>query len=194
MRVAFYGGSFDPFHNGHLAIVRALRARDLCDEILLAPSALSPGKSEPRVSGFHRLAMTRLGVNGLEDITVTDMDLRRRGPSYTVHSLSTLQQEHQDSDLFLVIGGDAWRDFHTWRDPEHILRLARILVFPRDGLVVNGQDLPDSVTILDDFEEPVSSTDLRRRLADGEDLVDLVPPPVLRYIHTHGLYDFEAHA
>jgi len=191
MRVAFYGGSFDPFHNGHLAIVRALRARDLCDEVLLAPSAISPGKPEHRASGLHRLAMTRLGVNGLDDITVTDMDLRRHGPSYTVQSLSILREERPDCDLILVIGGDAWRDFRNWREPEHILRLARILVFPRGGLAVNTRDLPDTVRILDDFEEPVSSTDLRHRLAGGEDLVDLVPPRVLRYIRAQGLYEHE---
>jgi nicotinate-nucleotide adenylyltransferase len=188
MRVAFYGGSFDPFHNGHLAIVRALRARDLCDEILLAPSAISPGKPESLTSGFHRLAMTRLGVKDLDDVTVTDMDLRRPGPSYTVHSLSTLRKERPDCELILVVGGDAWRDFRAWRDPERILRLARILVFPRDGHVVNGRDLPDTVRVLDDFAEPVSSTDLRRRLAVGQDMADLVPPLVMRYIQAHGLY------
>ncbi len=189
MRLAFYGGSFDPFHNGHLAIVRELQDRDVCDEILLAPAAISPGKPDPLVGGHHRLEMTRRGVRDLAGVDVTDMDLIRPGPSYTVETLSRLKRHRPDDTLLLVVGGDAWRDFRSWREPERILRLAQIIVFPRDGGETLSSDLPGNVTVLDGFSIPVSSTAIRERLAAGRDISDSVPPQVLHYIHAHGLYD-----
>ncbi len=188
MRLAFFGGSFDPFHNGHLSIVRALRERRLCDELLVAPAALSPGKDAPTAAGEHRLAMAEAALAGLERVAVSDLDLRRDGPSYTVDTLASLRRARPEARLILVIGADAWRDFDDWREPRRILSLAEVVVFPRGGV----RELPERpgarVHVLEDFEEPVSATELRARLARGEPVADRLPPAVDAYIRRHGLY------
>ena len=188
MRSAFFGGSFDPFHDGHLAIVNALRERDLCDEIWIVPARLSPGKTAPRASGPHRLAMAALAVSGLPDVLVSDLDLKRVGPSYTVDSLETMTALRPDAEPVLVLGADAWRDFGTWRRPGRILELAEIVVVARGDVA----DLPDRpgarLHVLDDFDVPVASTDLRARLDRGEGVEGAVPPAVAEYIRRHGLY------
>lgn len=188
MRLAFFGGSFDPFHNGHLAIVRALRDRDLCDELLIAPAALSPGKALPSADGRHRLRMAEAAVAGIDGVTVTDVDLRRPGPSYTVTVLEDLRRERPDADLVLVVGADAWRDFDAWREPDRILELAEILVFPRGGVSGAPARVGARIRRLEAFDVPVSATVLRARLARGESVDGLVPTPVVEYIRRHDLY------
>ena len=188
MRRALFGGSFDPFHNGHLAVVRALQDRDLCDRIVLMPATLSPGKTQPVADGRHREAMALLGAGGRAEVTVMDLELRRPGPSYTVDTLAELARLHPDDDWLLVVGSDAGGEFRAGRDPDRVLELARVLVFPREGSDPDPASLRPPVSLLEDFRVTVSSSDVRRRLAAGEAAEDLVPAPVLDYIRDHGLY------
>jgi len=188
MRRALFGGSFDPFHNGHLAVVETLLARGHGDEVWLAPAGLSPGKPPPRAAGRHRAAMARLGLADLSHVELLDLELRRPGPSYTVDTLSELGERHPGDHWLLVVGADAWRDFDSWRDPDRILDLARVLVFPRGGIDPDPDVLPTGVALLADFSAPASSSQVRRRLRKGVSAADLLPPTVLGYIRRHGLY------
>ena len=188
MRRALFGGSFDPFHNGHLAVVRALQDRDICDRLVLVPATLSPGKPPPLADGRHREAMALLGVSGQAYVSVLDLELRRPGPSYTVDTLTALTRMHPDDDWLLVVGSDAWCDFRTWRDPDRVLELAQVVVFPRPGSEPDPRTLRPPVSLLEDFRVTVSSSDVRRRLVEGRAVDGLVPAPVLDYIRDHDLY------
>jgi len=188
MRRALFGGSFDPFHNGHLAVVRALQDRDLCDRIVLVPATLSPGKPPSLADGRHREAMALLGVSGQARVSVLDLELRRPGPSYTVDTLAELKRKHPDDDWLLVVGSDAWCDFRAWRDPDRVLELAQVIVFPREGSDPDPRTLRPPVSLLEDFRVTVSSSDVRRRLAEGRAVDEFVPAPVLDYIRAHDLY------
>ncbi len=190
MKRALFGGSFDPFHNGHFAVARELRVRGLCEKIMILPAGISPGKPPASATGSHREAMALLGTNGHENVSVLDLELRRTGPSYTVETLVELSRLYPGDEWLLIVGADAWRDFRTWRDPDHILDLARVVVFPRDRIDLDPASFPPRVTLLDDFLVQVSSTELRRRLAAGETVAHLVPGPVLDYIRLHGLYGY----
>jgi len=188
MRRALFGGSFDPFHNGHLAVVRELDARGLCDRVTILPAALSPGKHPPRVAGEHRVIMAVLGTSGLDLASVLDLELHRPGPSYTVDTLAELIRMYPGDAWSLVVGADSWRDFRSWRDPDRLLELARVIVYPRAGFELDPSTLPPRATLLEDFRVTVSSTDIRRRLAAGEAVDELLSGRVLAHIRRHGLY------
>ena len=188
MRLALFGGSFDPFHKGHLSVARELRDRDLCDRVLIAPAGLSPGKPAARVSAVHRLNMARLGIEGLADVEVINNDLERHGPSYTITTMVEVRERRPEDDLVLVMGADAWRDFGSWREPRRLLELADVVVFPRGGAELEARNRFGCATILADFHEPVSSTEVRRRIGEGRSIAGLVPEMVLTYIREHGLY------
>ncbi|MBU0741688.1 nicotinate (nicotinamide) nucleotide adenylyltransferase [bacterium] len=188
MRLALFGGSFDPFHNGHLAVVRELGDRGLCEQVLISPARISPGKPAPLAAGHHREVMAVLGAAEHAYVSVLDLELRRPGPSYTVETLAELSRGRPGDEWLLIVGADAWRDFRTWHDPDRILELARIVVFPRPGIDPDPASSTPRVTLLEDFLVPVTSTAIRRRIAAGESVTHLLPGRVLDYIRLHGLY------
>jgi nicotinate-nucleotide adenylyltransferase len=187
---AVLGGSFDPFHNGHLAMVQTVLARRLADRVLVVPARRSPHKP-PAVAPFRaRLRMAKLAVGGLARVQVLDLEARRPAPSYTVDTLEELARSGGSGQrLRLMLGADGLAEFERWRRPERILELAELIVLARGEWAgelpppLRGKVLP----VLD-FDVTVSSTEVRRRLAAGRRPVSLVPPPVLEHIVSHGLY------
>ncbi len=188
MSTAFYGGTFDPFHNGHLALVRTLIERSYCGEVLVVPAARSPLKKGHEASPEDRLEMARLALRGMPAVRVLDMEIRRPEPSYTVDSLEALVAADPDEPLRLVIGDDALATFPSWHRQERILELSELLVFARRG----APPAPAAMTGLHqrvrDFDMPVSATEVRRELSAGRLPRDMVPGAVLDYIVERGLY------
>jgi len=185
---ALYGGSFDPFHEGHLAVVRRLLDHGLCDHVHVVPAGLSPFKSGNEAPPADRLAMARAALSGLPQVSVDDREVRAEGPSWTVSTLAALTAEHPDDAWRLVVGADAAAGLPRWRDADRLLSLARLIILAR-----RGQPVPDwaenvHAVILQDFDVPVAATDLRRRLAAGEVEGLPLPPAVLGLIRAHGLY------
>jgi len=194
MRRALLGGSFDPPHRGHLAIVDELLRRGVADRVVVVPARISPGKPAPAAADRHRLAMLRLALAGRPEVTVWDEELRRPGPSYTVDTLRAARRRWPGDTLLLVVGADAWAGLARWREPETIRRLARLVVVPRPGWPAPGEGgaLPAGVTVLDGFRVPVSSTAVREALARGAPPAGDLPPAVRDYIVRHGLYGLPA--
>ncbi len=189
MRRALFGGSFDPFHDGHLAIIRATLARDLADMVVVMPAAHNPHKPEPSAAAGHRLRMAELGVAGLAAVEVSDLEARRPGPSFTVETLETLVRRHPGDAWRLLIGADNLAEFCRWREPERLLELADLLVFPRGGAAVELPPLlRGHATTVSGFACPAASTAVRAALAAGRCPPDLLPPAVREYIARHRLY------
>jgi len=190
---AVLGGSFDPVHNGHLALARRVLADDLARHLHVVPAARNPHKSTCPTGDAHRLAMLRLAfADWSDDVTVEDLELRRPGPSYTVDTLEALAERHPDDDLRLLCGADNLPLFSTWKASGRLLELADLVVFarPEDA---GPLDLPeglkaDRVHLVDDFHQDVSSTRIRAMLATGKTVANLAPPAVTAYIGTHQLY------
>ncbi len=186
MRLGLFGGSFNPPHVAHLAVAEACAAG--LDRVLWMPAPDPPHKAPLSVSGADRLALVRLAIAGNARFEASDLEFRRPGPHYTVDTLRALRAEHPD--LALVIGGDSLAAFSTWREPDAILELARLVVYRRPGSDFDG--VPAHVmartTVVEGPGLDLSATELRARLAAGLSARYLVPDEVLGYIAAHGLY------
>ena len=207
MRIGIYGGTFDPIHRGHLAAAKTVTEMLELDRLLLIPAAIPPHKAlkEKSAAAEHRLAMTRLGAESMlkKEVEVSDIEMRREGPSYTVDTLRELKAEYPEAELWLLMGTDMLESFLRWREPEEILRLAGICAFGRNeedtekSLAVHGEKLKElvpearlQILTLPNLVE-ISSTEVREGLAAGEAEEYLVPA-VYGYILRHGLYDTAA--
>ena len=191
MRVALFGGTFDPIHRGHLAIAEAAANRFALDKVLFAPVGKQPLKlGMAEGAGFaDRLAMVTVACEADARFVATDVDAPRadEAPNYTVDTLEQLHHEMPEATLFTLVGVDSFLDLPRWRQPDKLIELAEWIVVSRPGFS-SPTALPARVHLLDGVWEDVSATELRERLRSGEDCSDLLPPPVLRYIREHHLY------
>lgn len=134
-RTGILGGTFDPIHLGHLALADAVLAALSLDRVLLLPSRVPPHRSrEPLASPFHRFAMAALAAAGHSGLMLSDIELRREGPSYTADTLRALHAEgHLPESLYFLIGADAFAEIATWREFPGVLNLAHFVVCARPG-------------------------------------------------------------
>jgi nicotinate-nucleotide adenylyltransferase len=201
------GGTFDPIHLGHLDVAHAARKALGLRRVTLVPSEVPPHRSLPHVSAAHRFAMAALAIQNQEGLAVSDLDMGTDGPSYTSATLDRLAARGIDTTtLFLVTGADAFREIATWKDYPDILERCHFVVVSRPGTpapgmrdalpdlvdrMVDGEDeIPSSpsIVLVDAPTAPVSSTDVRRRLAWGKPIAGLVPDAVAAYVERHHLY------
>ena len=190
MRTGILGGTFDPIHLGHLAAARAAMECAGLDRVLVIPTALPPHRP-PAVAGAEdRLAMARLAVAGDKRFEVSDVELRRRGASYTVDTLRELRKLYPEDDLFLILGWDAAKLMGSWREPDEVRRLAGVIVVTRPG---SGTPAT-TVEILCERSTPdISGSALRAALRRGERVTGKLPEAVAEYIARNGLYTDNRH-
>jgi nicotinate-nucleotide adenylyltransferase len=214
-RTGVIGGTFDPIHLGHLAAGDAALQALALDEVVFVPSHQPPHRAAPpRASVFHRFAMVSLAVDPLPRFAVSDAELQRPGPSFTAVTLRTLHAGgHAASQLFFIIGTDAFAEIATWHDYPAVLDLAHFVVISRRGQTIEelrgrvpalssrmheaggesraiaSEDLSSPRIFLVRAHTPdVSSTEIRARAAKGEPLTGLVPTEVERHIRRYRLY------
>ena len=187
MPTGLLGGSFDPPHRGHLALGEAARRQLGLARVRLLPAG-DPWRKAARgvTPAAERLAMTRLAVADDPAFEVDAREVERPGPSYTVDTLRELRDEGE-TDLVLILGGDALADLPAWREPEAILALARLAVAPRAGEPVKAP-AGARVTVLAMPPLAVSSTLVRERIRAGEPVDDLLPAAVAAHVRARGLY------
>lgn len=187
---AVLGGSFDPVHDGHVALTSHLLEQGLADRLVVVPARISPHKERTSAPAQDRLAMVRLAFADDPRVAVEECEVVRPGPSFTVDTLRHLVSLRPTDRWRLVIGADHLTTFATWRQTAAILEMARLLVFPRRGwpVVVPTELAAGRVQVVEDFDEPVSSSEIRAMLATGTDSVTGLPAPVLALIRARGLY------
>jgi nicotinate-nucleotide adenylyltransferase len=200
MRVALFGGSFDPPHHGHLAIATAAADAFRLDAVLFAPAGRQPTKLDGRMSSFKdRLAMVKLACAGDPRFTASEIDAPHADgtQNYTVETLSELALKMPDATLFNLAGADSFLDLPKWREPERLLELAEWIVVSRPGFPIGslsslGMDAHQQsrVHLLEDVHEDTAATGLRERLEMGDPCIDLITPSVLNYIQSHHLYRY----
>ena len=208
-RTAVFGGSFNPIHLGHLLLADEMLERLRLDRVVFVPAAAPPHKPAALLApAEHRFAMVRLAVAGHAGFEVSDVELRRSGPSYTVDTLETLARN--GDELFLLVGSETFLDLLSWRLPRRLVELARLVVVPRTGSAFDPESAaaqkvlreigaerfvsadepitPAAVAIVRAVSLPISSSDLRARARAGRSLDYRVPEAVAAYIRRHGLY------
>ncbi len=191
MRVGLFGGSFNPPHVGHLAVAEAAAEAAGLDRVVWMPAATPPHKrdSPSLASAADRLAMVRLATDGNARFEVSDAEIARDGVSYTVDTLRSLAAGRPGGSWHLILGGDSLAAFETWRAPDAILTLARLLVYARPGTSPRVPPaLAPHVDMVDGPGLDLSSTALRARIASGRSVRYLVPDAVRAYIAERGLF------
>jgi len=208
-RIGILGGTFDPIHIGHLETARAARTALALDRVVLVPSRVPPHRpGDPVASPFHRFAMAALCAFECDWLSVSDHELQTPGPSFTAQTLDYLRASGlRSSQIFFITGADAFAEIETWHRYPEVLDLAHFAVVSRPGTDVrtlpsrlptlerrfvapDGMSVGDSQRIfLIDAQTPdISSTDVRRKLAQREPVTGLLCPAVERHIVRHGLY------
>ncbi len=190
-RLGVLGGTFNPPHRGHLALVRHARRELDLQRVLLMPARLSPGKpAEDDPGPTHRLEMCRLAAADVEGVDVCALELERDGPSYTVDTLRALHAAHPDADLTFILGADVAATLPAWHESGELPALARFAVALRVGGPPITEPQPTGfplVPLCTPMIE-VSSSLVRERVHRGLPVQELVGPAVASYIATHGLY------
>jgi nicotinate-nucleotide adenylyltransferase len=194
VRIGIFGGTFDPVHDGHVIPVARAAERFGLAHVLWIPARLSPHKGVAPTDARHRVAMLALALAGRPDWTLSFDELDREPPSYTVDTLRALSARFLRDELWLLMGTDALAGFGRWRDPEEIVRLARVAAFHREPFVGERLRVPPveglekRLEVFDGGSFRISSTDLRDELSRGGNPAGRVPGPVAEYLTKHRLY------
>lgn len=191
-RKGLLGGTFNPPHVAHLIVAHVVQEALELEEVVLVPTARHAFKGDAVAEPRDRAAMTELAVAGDPVLTADRLEVRRGGTSYTIDTLDELRKRDPDTRWHLILGRDNLAELGAWRDVDRLPELARIVVTTRG----NG-DAPElpfagraSFVPVPGLE--ISSTEIRRRLAEGRSIRYWVPPPVEAYIMEHGLYRGES--
>jgi nicotinate-nucleotide adenylyltransferase len=189
-RIGIFGGSFDPPHLGHLVIAEMARRTLKLDVVYLVPAYQPPHKAGTHASSAQeRLAMTRLSVRGNPSLRVSDIEIRRRGVSYTIDTVRAFRRKFATAQLFLIIGSDSLQQFHSWKDPAEILAIASLAVYRRPRISARTSKI--SGTKVFRIKGPMmalASSDVRHRLCEGKEIGEMVRENVLRFIIRKRLY------
>lgn len=194
MTVGIFGGSFDPIHNGHVALARYALEHAGLDEVRLMVSPRNPLKKHAAIaSDAQRLEMARLATEGMPGVKVSDFEFSLPIPSYSWLTLTSLKEHYPNVSFRLIIGGDNWADFDRWRNSDLIREQFGVIVYPRPGEIIPSP--PPGVRILNDAPRmQVSSTEIRALFKSDKDacsdtwLQKSLHPDVLRYINAYHLY------
>jgi nicotinate-nucleotide adenylyltransferase len=190
-RVGILGGTFDPPHIGHLVAAVSVRHELGLDVVLMVPNGDPWQKSGGRTitDAEVRLRMVEAAAAGLDGLEVCDVEARRRGPSYTVETVREMRSSEPDIDITLVLGRDAAALLPTWHRSEELLAEVSLALVDRPGAeIVAGPVGADDAPLVPMPQIGVSSSEIRRRVADGRPITVLVPAAVAELIERHGLY------
>jgi nicotinate-nucleotide adenylyltransferase len=213
-RIGILGGTLDPIHFGHLDTALAAREALGLERVVIVPSRVPPHRpQQPLASPFHRFAMAALAVNGMDGLSVSDIELTTPGPSYTADTLGRIASalNLQASQIFFITGADAFAEIETWSRFPQVLDLANFIAVSRPGVPVGAlrqrlpalkprmrlplrrhdpaqEDTQTSIFLVDAPTTDTSSTEIRRRIAAALPLHGLVPAAIEHHIEQHGLY------
>jgi nicotinate-nucleotide adenylyltransferase len=196
-RIGVIGGTFDPIHYGHLAAAEEARVKMDLERVLFVVAGIPPHKLNEEVTPVeHRLAIVSLAIASNPYFEISMVDVDRPGPSYTVHTISIMQEQMgQETEIFFIMGLDSLAELPTWHQPERLIESCRLVAVKRPGVETDLAELESSVPgiasqvdIIDMPEVDISSSELQQRVRDGLPIKYQVPEEVERYIMEHGLY------
>lgn len=189
------GGTFDPPHIGHMLAAEAARDSYDLEQVWFMPSHIPPHKHQAGASGEDRLAMVHHAVEGHEAFRILDREIVRGGVSYTIETMTSLQQEFPQYEFFFIIGSDMVQYLPKWREIEELVRRLTFIGVGRPGTPLDLAALPryiaDKVLLADMPMVDISSTLLRTRASEGKSIRYMVPEAVFHYVQRSGLYGIQ---
>ena len=181
--IGIFGGSFNPIHNGHIALAKAFLEKENLNEVWFMVSPQNPFKVNQQLLADHlRLELVRKAIADNPHFKASDYEFQLPKPSYTWNTLQHLSHDYPTHRFTLLVGGDNWAAFDRWYHAEDILSNYKIVVYPRRGQEIDKSTLPTNVSLLQTPLIDVSSTDVRQRVEQGEDISKLVPEEILNNI------------
>lgn len=193
--IGILGGTFDPIHLGHISLALEILDTYKLDEVWLCPAAKNPlKKNRAEASDEDRVAMIRLAIKGIPNLKCKTLELSRPPPSYTIDTVKALYadvaKKNMDTKFYLIIGEDSAETFFDWKQPEDILKLVTVIVGRRENSSKKQCNIPKillpSVTLTRNID--ISSSDIRKRIHNGQHIEHLVPASVWKYIKRKKLY------
>jgi len=188
MRIGIFGGTFDPVHNGHIYLARKICQKLSLDKLIFIPTYIPPHKKGIKVTqARHRYNMLKLAVSGNKIFKISDIEIKRKGRSYSVETLRRLRKKYgKKAELFFITGSDSLKELDKWKNLPEILRLCRFVVVERPGFKI--KDPPKDFIILKINAKNISSTDIRNRIKANKPLGQLIPGLVEAYIYSRDVY------
>ncbi len=198
VNVGVMGGTFDPIHNGHLAVAREVSRRLGMERVVFVPAGQPWLKSARAVTpAALRFEMVRLAIRRYRHFEVSRIEIDRAGPTYTIDTIRQMQAEHGPGhEFYFITGWDSLKQLPLWRDADLLVQLCRLVAVPRPGVTAPDisrleaaiPGISERLMLLDRPQIEISSTEIRERLARGQPIASMVPVAVERYIREHGLY------
>jgi nicotinate-nucleotide adenylyltransferase len=197
MKLGVLGGTFDPIHNGHLAIAGEALNKLSLDKVLFVPARQQPLKDRDDITPVeNRLRMISLAIKDFPQFALSTVETDRKGPDYTVDTLRILKQQYSDAELYFILGWDSLEELPRWKQPEQIIKLCRIVALTRSTVSrpeIKKLDseipgLSQRLVMLDMAPVDISSSDIRHGLRRGLSIQGMVPQGVEDYIIKQGLY------
>lgn len=186
---AFFSGTFNPVHTGHLILANYLCEYEGFDEVWMSVTPQNPLREKlSSEADRQRVEMLRLAVTGNRKIVATDIEFSLPLPSYTIRTLDHLKSLYPDREFTLVIGADNWQLFDRWRESRRIINEYHVCIYPRRGYEVDETKLPSTVRYCRAPIIEISSTQVREGIARGKNMNYFVPQSVYEYIINHRLY------
>lgn len=180
IKTGIYGGSFNPIHNGHIALARHLLREAELDEIWFVVSPQNPFKVQQQLlADDKRLLLVRQALAPYPQLVASDFEFSLPRPSYMWHTLQGMSAQWPDRELHLIIGADNWLCFDRWYHADDICRNYPIIIYPRQGYNITAADLPQGVRLVNTPLYNVSSTEIRADIAAGRDVSGKVPSTIL---------------
>ena len=196
LKTAIFGGTFNPPHNGHIAMLSGIADLPEIEKILVMPANIPPHKAGDIAAAHHRVNMCKMAFNGIKKAEICLLELELEGKNYTLNTLKRLKERSVQNPV-LVIGADSLINFDKWYEYEQILNMAELYVYPRQGmdksLVLTAKAFIEgkggAVTLLNQSPPGISSTLVRDRILNKKPISDFVPSAVAEYIKENGLYN-----
>lgn len=198
MKIAIYGGSFNPIHNAHIKLAKRFVEEVKIDKVYFIPTFLTPLKdNENSVSAYHRLKMCEIALDGFNNLIVSDIEVQRQGISYSSETIACFKQMFKDCELYFILGADMFLTLEKWHNFEYIFDNVTLLTAPRDDCDYNelcekafyyNKKYACNAYITKESIADLSSTMVREMYKNGEDLSCYVDKNVLEYIVQNDLY------
>lgn len=183
MRTGLFGGAFNPFHNGHMAVANAAIESAKLDRLIFIPSGNAPHKKETDITRRDRYNMLLEATSGNEKMSVSDYEINRSEVNYSADTVEYFKSLYPGDELFFIIGDDSYNQLDTWHEPHRITSSATLLVFPREGADVKAPAVPVKMEKVE-----ISSSEVREKIKMGKDFRNLLPKEVFDYIIKGNLY------